>query len=405
MKNIIEKTLLISFFFCLGSPIRLNIGINFFDSVSILDIFIFTICFPYILTAIFLNDVSIKGKKILVALTVPMLISIVSVLWTEDLIQTLRNIIIYFECIISFIFIYMLSSRLLVTSKFIGILLIFLFFPILMMWAGFNLFLPYNVEAGSADYVSYFLRLSHPLIGRSNALAGILAPFFILFFYKYQDKKKIKDLVVVILLLLSLFLTLSRGVILATLVSIFIYMIFLKEKILKNSLILIIILSFFGYGIFNLYMTLEVSDVYILDRLNLGNISSRFEYLSSAIQALENKPLLGYGGGVLPDDENLIYGVHNSFLEFMINYGVFLGMICCISIIYIWHNLNYLNNLVISFGKSNLYLKSATTYSFALILILLSQAQYEGSILRIFIYVTFAFFLGRYYGDNHAKKG
>ena len=98
-------------------------------------------------------------------------------------------------------------------------------------------------------------------------------------------------------------------------------------------------------------MTLEVSDVYILDRLDLGNISSRFEYLSSAIQALENKPLLGYGGGVLPDDENLIYGVHNSFLEFMINYGVFLGMICCISIIYIWHNLNYLNNLVISFGK------------------------------------------------------
>ena len=54
--------------------------------------------------------------------------------------------------------------------------------------------------------------------------------------------------------------------------------------------------------------------------------------------------------------------------------------------------------------KGNLYLKSATTYSFALILILLSQAQYEGSILRIFIYVTFAFFLGRYYGDNHAKK-
>ena len=26
MKNIIEKTLLVSFFFCLGSPIRLNIG-------------------------------------------------------------------------------------------------------------------------------------------------------------------------------------------------------------------------------------------------------------------------------------------------------------------------------------------------------------------------------------------
>lgn len=245
-------------------------------------------------------------------------------------------------------------------------------------------------EAGlshsSGSYLSYYTRLSHPVLGRSNSLATVLAFFVPLLFFWGHSRRDRRFTLAGIVAVVAVAFTLSRGVALALLlVGLFAALGgTLRSRRVDSRAVgkAVAIGSLTVAGVALLHQFNPYTREFFDARFSLGNVAIRSDYVGIAINKIVNRPFLGYGGGVTPDhDPDLDLGVHDTYLQQMVYFGPLLGALLSASLIAI----------AVFFFSRAARTPVARAVGYALVaqlMIFIVESSYEGTVLRVLFYLS-----------------
>ncbi|MEU6354139.1 O-antigen ligase family protein [Streptomyces sp. NPDC047072] len=309
--------------------------------MSVLDVLLLVAALTLALDCA-VRPLDIGYRRLFPLLCVPMVICGLSLLWSQDRAATLRATLIYIEGIVAYLFVLreldgMSPARVMTYIKRYSYLVIVPAVLLLLHTPGFAPAQPGLVPT-SGDYLSYYSRLSHPILGRSNNLATVLAFFVPVLFYWGHARHDRRYTRAGFLTLTAVILTLSRGVVLALLVTALLAALGsvvrshrIEGRTLGKAVIAV-------SGVFAGVMLLRQFNPYTReffgDRFSGSNILIRSDLVQKAIGKIADRPLLGYGGGATPDqDPYLAIGVHNTYLQQVVFFGLFLGLLVSLSLI------------------------------------------------------------------------
>jgi O-antigen ligase len=123
-------------------------------------------------------------------------------------------------------------------------------------------------------------------------------------------------------------------------------------------------------------------------RFTLTNVNSRFRLVSLSLSKVADRPLLGYGAGVIPDaDPQLAPGSHNTYLQQIVYFGLPLGLVVCGVL---WRTAG------IFLARRRLTpLAGVVAYVLLVQLVaFLFEASFEGTVLRVLFYLSIGLAVG-----------
>ncbi len=399
-----SQTLLIALFLLvIVAPRRILIHAGPFSAISTLELFIWLAFFWILITQ---NLVLTTGpKSLLLALSAPVFINSISMLWTDDPVSTSKIIIYSIDSFLGYIVaLNIVRDR---SAKAIagmlgviaagGVLLAFLYWlrvPFIWNIAGVATDKLNSVDKWSM--VSTFSRLDSPFWGRSNDLAAILAPFLIFFIgmARFTRDAGYRNAAFILAIMTGIALTFSRGVIICTLLVLLIAMFVrptLKGVTLTLLPLLLIIPAVITFSNRVDDMGLNILD----DRFqNTSNIENRYDRVSYGLELMRQSPILGYGGGryLSKDSNENDSAFHNTYLEQLVSYGLFFGTVSIVALLSLpW--------FFFRFGQQNLPLRNLALFlGLAVILYLMTafnqtinEAMLPSLLFRIFLGFCVAF--------------
>jgi O-antigen ligase len=329
-------------------------------------------------------------------LCVPLLIAVFSLAWSEDRSETLRSAIIYAEGLVAYLFVVRELSgvsavRVMTFIKRYAYLLIIPGILLLLYVPGFA-----PQEEGltetSGAYLSYYTRLSHPILGRSNNLATLLAFFAPLLLYWGHVRGDRRMTFAAFVALAAIFMTQSRGVLLAMLLVALLFGLFVASgrreggSGLGRKVLVGISLGFIAIAV--LYSLNPSTQEYFDGRLTLANVEDRSALAAESLEQIEARPLLGYGAGVSPGDVDVMASegewadvdVHNTYLQQVVYFGIPLGVGIAVAL---W--------ALAAFFLSRRPNPLAGVVAYALtvqLVLFLFESSYEGTVLRVLFYLS-----------------
>jgi O-antigen ligase len=371
-------------------PLRVWASIGPFRSFSIFDLVIVAVGAWLAVNALRGRKLSFGDAWVFQWLCVLPAAAALSILWTTSIQETLRSVVVYAEAIVAYITVCTgLAGRSSATVMRVGalfVLLVLLGSVLMMLFVpGFE---PQVLDNSDFDdMVSYYTRMSHPFLGKSNDLAGLFAFFVMPFAGWAWSKRSVWYSVLAVLTACALLLTFSRGALLAVAVVIIVAS-FRSRAALKRLLAV----GTFAIPVLGVLVVMAVASVplasdYLEDRLSLTNIESRNVILDAAFDALATRPVLGFGAGAVEVfDDRLSAGVHNTYVEQMLSFGVPLGALCGLALFMVVLSLKRLcARSTVGDWKEALWLAALCQA-----LIFLTETSFEGSILRILFYMCIA---------------
>ena len=358
MRVPINYLILSLYFFVYVTPAYINGIFLAYDKVfpqmfivSLLNIF----SFIYIFKKFNLKDyiLSFEYKNHYLAYLSVIVISIISLLVAENVIEGVVSLLKIINFFVAFSFIVILSSfkNLKFFNYFIIATLISLFIESVLINLRIfdsviingNLLVRSNVFAGFGANVN---------ISSFSILIKTVVPIFLIFNYKNYFIRAL-SILFIYSSFLSIFLLMSRAAVLALILvftSILILVVISKRRIyyLKYGLVIItLIMSIFSYNIINeknAYNTLTDRFSNVTNPVADESVNERLNFYKTAIQSIGDNPLLGIGIGNwkiksidLSKDIIVSYRVpyfaHNDFLQFLAEIGI-LGGLCFIFYIF-----------------------------------------------------------------------
>lgn len=369
-------------------PVRVSGAFPLVNSVSILDILLILVAGTLCLDLTF-RPLDLGYRPLFAMLSVPLVLSAVSILWSQDRPETARSVIIYTEGLVAYLFVVrelngLRAARIIAYIRRFAILLIIPGVLLLLHVPGFAPQEP-DLSRSSGSYISYYTRLSHPVLGRSNNLATLLAFFAPLLLYWGHVKHDRRTTLAAFVTLLAIFLTLSRGVLLAFLIGMLVFAPLAAAHryggryglggkvtaVVALGAVAVVLLTTFN----------PATREFFAGRLSLTNVSERTELLSRALTKIASRPVLGYGAGVTPDDDPLLdIDVHNTFLQQVVYFGIPLGLLTSLTLC----------------GLAAFFLARRATpvagvigYTLIVQLVLfLFESSLEGTVLRVLFYMS-----------------
>ena len=358
MRVPINYLILSLYFFVYVTPAYINGIFLAYDKVfpqmfivSLLNIF----SFIYIFKKFNLKDyiLSFEYKNHYLAYLSVIVISIISLLVAENVIEGVVSLLKIINFFVAFSFIVILSSfkNLKFFNYFIIATLISLFIESVLINLRIfdsviingNLLVRSNVFAGFGANVN---------ISSFSILIKTVVPIFLIFNYKNYFIRAL-SILFIYSSFLSIFLLMSRAAVLALILvftSILILVVISKRRIyyLKYGLVIItLIMSIFSYNIINeknAYNTLTDRFSNVTNPVADESVNERLNFYKTAIQSIGDNPLLGIGIGNwkiksidLSKDIIVSYRVpyfaHNDLLQFLAKIGI-LGGLCFIFYIF-----------------------------------------------------------------------
>jgi len=392
------KLLSVLFIIIIAFPFRIREKIIIFNSVSIFDIalLIFSIV---LLLYVFYNDGKLYvGKKfIFLLLCIHLLIGLFSIVWSKDIAETFYYIIVDTEAVLS----YLVTVNLLRKSKsewtmsLMAILSLLIIIPSILSYfrmPGFTPYIPY--EIGSIKYnvfiASYYTRLSSPFFGLSNNLATVLAYFFFPIWTWWIISGKRSYLLLTSIILVSIIMTISKGVLISIAITIpfFIYWQKVRIKLIIQPIFLAIILCAAGFAAvyaFSGQFRIYAPYLFSIRRIIFVEGIERLQRYEAALSLIGNSPLYGYGAKVIPPDFGFQGNIHNTYLEQMVYFGIPLGMISIASLTFLpfgFERGSWKRNL---FSRVRAGIVSAIVCQ---LVIFITESSFEGSTLKVLFYVS-----------------
>jgi O-antigen ligase len=191
--------------------------------------------------------------------------------------------------------------------------------------------------------------------------------------------------------LLAIFLTLSRGVILALLIAGAAYLLFVRGQrmfggALGSKLAVAVGLGAIAIGVF--YTANPSTHEYFQDRLTLANVTGRQDVLSEGFGKLSSRPVLGFGAGVTPDqDASLEAGVHNTYLQQALAFGLPAGLLVSLALFAI---------VGVFLARQQITpLAGVIAYTIMVQLVIFAfESSFEGTVLRVLFYLSVGLAVG-----------
>ena len=339
------------YFFCYTIPQGIQGIFYSYDKVVNHDLFLSALNFVSFVILFRANKLKnllpiLKNNLQLYFYVVFLVISCISLLIAENFVAGIVTLTKYFTILISFVMIMSLSQ--IVKKTFLQLFIIFTLFALVLesVWINYlfyeSVYTNGNVIQRSGNSTGFAAN-----INISSFSLALKIP--VLFYLIFTSAKKNIQIISIILLFssfLTIFLLLSRGAILAvivTLISVLLGILISKNwKYVKSFSLIIFVfyLSFISYGIVNQKNTSDI----MLDRFATitspgedDSVKERVNFYSTAINSIYNKPLLGVGVGNwkiisirysrdIIAEYRVPYFVHNDFLQVTAEIGIFGGL-------------------------------------------------------------------------------
>lgn len=266
-------------------------------------------------------------KRILLAMLIPTLLTLASLLWSAELADGLLSAVSWIEAIIVIIFVTVSlgeKSPSDVIRWFARLGLALLIAPILMYLHVRGFEPPAQVDRMSGDFLSYYARFSHPFLGRSNNLATILVILYLPLAYwagKYHRHR-----FAALVLGVAVLLTLSRGVILALVISAVLLTIRERDRVAKLARYLVIPLIVALPIELIMMASIPVVGENIAERASAAGVIARQGILIDGAANLSHNLWIGAGAGAGES-------VHNTFLQQLIYFGLPLGLVVVVCLL------------------------------------------------------------------------
>jgi O-antigen ligase len=322
-------------------PVRLADSFPLVHSVSVLDILLIIAAATLFLDLAF-RPLDPGYRTLFRILLVPVLVSFISLAWSQDRGQTVRSLLIYLEGLIAYLFVVrelngLRPSQIMTYIGRYGILLVIPGVLLLLHVPGFAPRVPPNLSHSAGDYLSFYSRFSHPVLGRSNNIAAVLAFFPALLIYWGQSRRIPAATLSGVVTAIAVFLTLSRGTLLSFVVGGLIYAALPRATpgaaTSRWRRTVITVLAAGALAVAALYVANPATHDFFSGRLGSANINGRFSLISMAVPKLAARPWLGYGAGVTPDaDPKLAEGVHDTYLQQALYFGLPLALVVSLAL-------------------------------------------------------------------------
>nr|WP_300144140.1 hypothetical protein [Propionicimonas sp.] len=305
-------------------------------------------------------------------------LGVVSLAWTVDRGDTLVHVVGSAESLLVFgyavTFLRRTGER--AWHRWAQCFVVLLVVPGLLLWLGVPGFgPPAEVDPRSGDYWSYFVRLSHPFIGRSNNLAALLVLLAVpLSSWALRTRRRL-DVTAALGAAVALVLTLSRGALLSLGLVLVVFL--AGDRRLRRPVIRALRWVLPVIAVAALVAALNpLTRELILARLSAVNIQARLDLLALFRDEFGPRWLLGAGAGTGVD-------VHNTYAQQLLSFGLIGGTAVIVAIVLtgIWwfrphpHTRPVLTRIV-GLGVA------AALLSFAV------ESSFEGTLLRPLIWLV-----------------
>jgi O-antigen ligase len=368
-------------------PIRIYGSFPVVGSVSVLDLVLVLAAVTLFLDMAF-RPVDRGYRELFWLLCLALAVSAISIAWSQDRPTSVHVWLTYAEGLVAYLFVVrelrgLPPARIITYIRRYCYLLIVPGVLLLLHVPGFD-----PQERGlshlSGDYISYYTRLSHPVLGRSNNLATVLAFFAPLLLYWGHTRRDRRATLAGFITTLAIVLTLSRGVLLSFLLAGLLYAPFALgrptgERGLGGKVTALVALGAIAIGVF--YSVNPATHEFINDRFSVANITARSESVSVAWSKVADRPLLGYGVGTTPDWEPLLEaGVHNTYVQQVLYFGLPLGLVVSATLVGI--------AAVFLARRRSTALAGVIAYAVIVQLVIgLFESSFEGTTLRVLFYL------------------
>jgi len=203
----------------------------------------------------------------------------------------------------------------------IGLWVVALLVPCALMWAGVRGFQPPAwLDPESGDYISYFARLSHPWIGRSNNPATLFVVAVVpLAAWGVRHRARFAQVLAGVALVATV-MTVSRGTLLALGAgAVFLAVVAwpLARSLWRWA---VVSLGASVVALVLMYLLNPASRMHLSSRASATNVDARFVLLSDALTDIGAAPWVGTGPSVTPS-------VHNVLLQQLVDFGVVGGLV------------------------------------------------------------------------------
>ncbi len=315
---------------CAALPVRFGVpGLG--RSISIFDLAVAVLFVPWLLLVRRQGWPRVPRPYLVLGLSM-LVLGVASLLWTLDRGDTLVHIVVSIESLLVFGYAvtFLRSVRDRSWHRWAQLLLVLLIVPGVLLWLhvpGFQP--PSEVVPRSGDYWSYYVRLSHPWIGRSNNLATLLVLLLVPLASWAMRTRKAWDIGCALAAAVALVLTFSRGVLVALVLVTAVYLLTTKawrRGVLRALRWLVPVVVLAGV----VTAVNPTMGRLVLARLSMANVDARFDLLAGFWAELGRGWLLGAGAGTGVD-------VHNTYAQQVLAFGVPAGL--ALSAVLVWTGL------------------------------------------------------------------
>lgn len=376
-------------------PVRLPVRVPVVGSVSVLDLLLIVA-----LVTLFLDlpwrRLDWGYRPLAAALAVPPAACALSMLWSQDRVATFRATVISVEAFVAYLFVmreleglsaarvvaYLRRYAWLVT---LPAVLLMLHVPGFSPEAG-------NLSPTSGDYISYYTRLSHPVLGRSNSLATVLAILVPPLLYWGHTRRDWRATTAGMIALTAVGLTLSRGVFASFVLAGVVYLALLRRPpgAPRRPVLGKVVAATLGLaaGATLLYELNPATREFISGRLSPANVVRRADLYAVAFDKIAARPILGYGAGAVPDGSAaLAVDVHNTYVQQALYFGLPLGglvgvVVAALPVVFL------MRRRVNPLAGAVAYAVFVEVISFAF------ESSFEGTVLRVIFYLTVGLLAG-----------
>jgi len=387
------------FFLILCFPVRFYRDWLFFRSFSILDPVLVAGALLLIFLAFVRGSLLVGDKGIFFILLLPFLFSVLSVLWSVNIIATIKSVVVYGSAVVAYLMTVELFRGIEIDKLhkiLVGIALVLVSTAVLSYIPASPLSpentYPHKVgDAASGFMTSYYARFSHPLLGLSNSFATILSLIIpLLMLGKRLDAVPKLTNIVIIVLAAGVLASGSRGVLLALIVvygAVLSYRIITRFKVPK-WVIWGPVFVLAGAALF--FILNPEALQFLSDRLSVKNVSARFDAFMASIKVVSQGHFLGVGSGVALGDVSDISlrSSHNAYIQNILWFGLLPGALLSAVMLFFPFYIAIVPTAskLAHFAKINLALSVMI-----LMMINMTQASWEGSVLRVMIYSLIGF--------------
>jgi hypothetical protein len=376
-------------------PVRFSVYLPLVNSIDVLDIVLIPLGFT-ILLDLLLWRVETGPRAVFLLLTAPVVVCALSLAWSQDRAQTTRALIIYVEGLLAYLVVVREFNGVSFEAavryvELFGYLLIVPAILLLLHVPGFEPEGVAGLSHTSGGYLSYYTRLSHPVLGRSNNLATLLAFLVPVLFCVGARYRRRGAVVAGVVLTAAVVATLSRGTMLALVAGEITWLLVRPRSRSASSSPFAahrsaVRTALAGTGFIALcLLALIIFNPSTRDligtRLNLVNADLRLGFAQDAFARLADRPFLGFGGGVSPDP-NLAIGVHNTYLQQMLYFGVPLG-------VFVGACLVLLAVVLLSTARTDPLLAAVGCGVVVQLVVFFVESSFEGTVLRVLFYLIF----------------